>query len=254
MTAEADRLKAAERSARHGRQDRSGPSESRKRVANGCRAAEADRLKRENDAQRAASQAELDNAAKQKAQLEAEKAELRVQLLKQFNAILQTRDTARGLIVNMSDVLFDTGKFSLRPLAREKLAKVAGIVSGHPGLRLDVEGHTDSVGGDDYNQQLSEQRGESVRDYLTQQGMAGGLRSRRRASARHSRWLPTTPREGRQQNRRVELVISGEVIGTEIGKIVAASSGGFRQRWELSCGTGNGPALSVVGEKSCEES
>ena len=126
--------------------------------------------------------------------MEAEKAELRVQLLKQFNAILQTRDTARGLIVNMSDVLFDTGKFSLRPLAREKLAKVAGIVSGHPGLRLDVEGHTDSVGGDDYNQQLSEQRGESVRDYLTQQGMAGELRSRRRASARLSRWRPTTPR------------------------------------------------------------
>ena len=101
--------------------------------------------------------------------------ELRVQLLKQFNAILQTRDTARGLIVNMSDVLFDTAKFTLRPLAREKLAKVAGIVSGHPGLRLDVEGHTDSVGGDDYNQTLSEQRGESVREYLTQQGMAGGF-------------------------------------------------------------------------------
>jgi len=76
-----------------------------------------------------------------------------------FNAVLQTRDTGACLIVNMSDVLFDTAKYSLRPLAREKLAKVAGIVSGHPGLRLDVEGHTDSVGGDEYNQQLSEQRG-----------------------------------------------------------------------------------------------
>src|ERR1035438_3274737 len=84
---------------------------------------------------------------------------------------LQNGDTVRGLIVNMSDVLFDTAKYSLRPLAREKLAKVAGIVSGHPGLRLDVEGHTDSVGGDEYNQQLSEQRGGAVRDYLTQQGM-----------------------------------------------------------------------------------
>src|SRR5712672_3002373 len=92
----------------------------------------------------------------------------------QFNAILQTRDTARGLIVNMSDVLFDTGKFSLRPEAREKLAKVAGIVSGHPGLRLDVEGHTDNVGGDSYNQTLSEQRGSAFRDYLTQQGMSSG--------------------------------------------------------------------------------
>lgn len=116
--------------------------------------AEADRLRLDNDAQRAAAQLELDKVAKQKAQLEAEKAELRIELLKQFNVILQTRDTARGLIVNMSDVLFDTAKFTLRPIAREKLARVAGIVAGHPGLRLDVEGHTDSVGGDEYNQTL----------------------------------------------------------------------------------------------------
>jgi outer membrane protein OmpA-like peptidoglycan-associated protein len=135
-------------------------------------ATEADRLRRENEAQQAAAQAALDNAAKQKAQLETEKAELRVRLLQQFNAILQTRDSARGLIVNMSDVLFDTGRYSLRPLAREKLAKVAGIVSGHPGLKLEVEGHTDSVGGEAYNQKLSEQRGSAVRDYLTDQGMA----------------------------------------------------------------------------------
>jgi outer membrane protein OmpA-like peptidoglycan-associated protein len=176
---------------------------------------EADRLKRENDAQRAGTQAELDRAAKEKAQAEAEKAELRVQLLTQFNAILQTRDTARGLIVNMSDVLFDTGKYSLRPLAREKLAKVAGIVLGHPGLRLDVEGHTDSVGGDEYNQRLSEQRGAAVRDYLTQQGMpvssvtAKGFGKTRPVASNDTA-------EGRQQNRRVELVISGEVIGTPI--------------------------------------
>ena len=182
--------------------------------------AEADRLKHENEAQRAATQAELDNAARQTARLEAQKAELRVLLLQQFNAILQTRDTARGLIVNMSDVLFDTGKSSLRPLAREKLAKVAGIVSGHPGLRLDVEGHTDSVGGDAYNQQLSEQRGESVRGYLTQQGMAAGSVS----SKGFGKTQPVASNDtaqGRQLNRRVELVISGEVIGTEIGKIVA---------------------------------
>jgi outer membrane protein OmpA-like peptidoglycan-associated protein len=184
-------------------------------------ASEMDRLKRENEAQKAASQADLDSAAKQTAQLQADKAELRTQLMSQFNAILQTRDTARGLIVNMSDVLFDTGKSTLRPLAREKLAKVAGIVSGHPGLRLDVEGHTDSVGGDDYNQQLSEQRGESVRVYLTDQGMAT-------ASVTAKGFGKTQPvasndtAEGRQLNRRVELVISGEVIGTEIGTPIAA--------------------------------
>jgi outer membrane protein OmpA-like peptidoglycan-associated protein len=116
----------------------------------------------------------------------------------------------------MSDVLFDTGKSSLRPLAREKLAKVAGIVSGHPGLRLDVEGHTDSVGGDDYNQRLSEQRGAAVAGYLTEQGMPA-------ASVTSKGFGKTQPvasndtAAGRQQNRRVELVISGDIIGSEIG-------------------------------------
>jgi outer membrane protein OmpA-like peptidoglycan-associated protein len=184
-------------------------------------AAEADRLKRENDAQKLSQQSELDAAARQKLQLETEKAELRTQLLRQFNAILQTRDTARGLIVNMSDVLFDTGKYSLRPLAREKLAKVAGIVSGHPGLKLDVEGYTDNVGGDDYNQRLSEQRGEAVRDYLTAEGMAANSVT----SKGFGKTQPVASNEtatGRQQNRRVELVISGDVIGTEIGTPVAA--------------------------------
>jgi outer membrane protein OmpA-like peptidoglycan-associated protein len=183
--------------------------------------AEADRLKRQNEAQRVANLADLDRAAKEKTQMEAEKAELRAQMLKQFNAVLQTRDTARGLIVNMSDVLFDTGKYSLRPLAREKLAKVAGIVSGHPSLTLEVEGHTDSVGSDEYNQRLSEQRGSAVRDYLTQQGMpvssvtAKGLGKTQPVASNDTA-------EGRQQNRRVELVISGDVIGTEIGTPIAA--------------------------------
>jgi outer membrane protein OmpA-like peptidoglycan-associated protein len=182
--------------------------------------AEADRLKRDNDAQRLASQAELDRVAAQKAQLETDKSELRVQLLAQFNAILQTTDTARGLVVNMSDVLFDTGKYTLRPLAREKLAKVAGIVSGHPGLKLDVEGYTDSVGGDDYNQQLSEQRAGSVRGYLTQEGMPpASVRAKGFGKAQ-----PVASNDsavGRQQNRRVELVVSGEIIGTAIGAPLA---------------------------------
>jgi outer membrane protein OmpA-like peptidoglycan-associated protein len=183
--------------------------------------AETDRLKRENDAQRAASQSDLDRAAQERAQLEKEKAELRAQLLLQFNTILQTRDTARGLIVNMSDVLFDTGKFSLRPEAREKLAKVAGIVSGHPGLRLDVEGHTDSVGGDDYNQKLSENRGGSVREYLVAQGMASAAVTSKGLGETQPLASNDTA-AGRQENRRVELVISGEVIGKVIGVPIAA--------------------------------
>jgi outer membrane protein OmpA-like peptidoglycan-associated protein len=183
-------------------------------------ASEADRLKRENDAQRAASEAALAATAAQQAKLEAEKAELRAQLLRQFNAVLQTRDTARGLIVNMSDVLFDTAKFSLRPLAREKLAKVAGIVSGHPGLKLDIEGHTDSVGGDDYNQKLSEQRGGAVRDYLTSQGMAQASVTAKGLGESQPTATNDTAK-GRQENRRVEIVISGDLIGTEIGKAIA---------------------------------
>ena len=177
---------------------------------------EADRLKQESDAKLAAAQTGLDQAARDRAQAETDKAELRAKLLLQFNAILQTRDTARGLIVNLSDVLFDTAKFSLRPEAREKLAKVAGIVSGHPGLRLDVEGHTDNVGGDDYNQNLSEQRGSSVRDYLTQQGMQPGAVSTR-GFGKTQPIATNDTAAGRQQNRRVELVISGEIIGVEIG-------------------------------------
>jgi outer membrane protein OmpA-like peptidoglycan-associated protein len=176
---------------------------------------EADRLKRENDAQRATAQADLDRAAAEKAQSEADKTQLRAQLLLQFNAILDTRDTARGLIVNMSDVLFDTAKFSLRPAAREKLARVAGILSGHPGLRLQVEGYTDSVGGDDYNQQLSENRATSVRHYLT----GAGIPTASVTSKGFGKTEPVASNDtaaGRQQNRRVELVVSGDLIGAEI--------------------------------------
>lgn len=184
-------------------------------------AVDAGRLKLENDAQRAAQQAELDRATADRARAEADKAQLRADLLRQFNAVLETQDTARGLIVNMADVLFDTGKFTLRAAAREKLARVAGIVAAHPGLTLSVEGHTDSVGGEEYNQRLSEQRGAAVRDYLTQHGMAAVSVS----SKGFGKGQPVATNEtatGRQQNRRVEIVIAGEVIGTTIGTPVAA--------------------------------
>lgn len=161
------------------------------------------------------------NAASSDAQLQQavrDREELRGRLLQQFNLILETRDTARGLVVNMSDVLFDSGKFTLRPLAREKLAKISGIVLAYPSLRLAVEGNTDSVGTEEFNQQLSEQRADGVRSYLTQQGVpetstsAAGFGKTRPIASNE-----TT--EGRQQNRRVELVVSGEVIGTKIGSL-----------------------------------
>ena len=104
-------------------------------------------------------------------QAETDKATMRARLSEQLNSILQTRDTARGLIVSMSDVLFDSGQYSLKPGAREKLAKVAGILLAYPGLNIEVGGYTDNVGGDEMNQKLSENRATSVRDYLVQQGV-----------------------------------------------------------------------------------
>jgi len=174
--------------------------------------AESDRLKAENEMQRLAAKAVSDRAASDKAQAETEKAQLRAQLLLQFNTILQTRDTARGLIVNMSDVLFDTGKYTLRAGAREKLARVAGILAGHPGLQLQVEGYTDSVGSEASNQQLSEHRASSVRDYLT----GAGIPSNSVTAKGLGKSLPVATNDtaaGRQQNRRVELVVSGDIIG-----------------------------------------
>jgi len=163
--------------------------------------------------QQAANQAEEARRAAQRA--EQEKAELRANLMKQLNLILETRDSARGLIVNMSDVLFDTGQHTLKPGAREKLAKVSGIVLGHPGLMMEVEGHTDSVGTDDFNQSLSERRAEAVKNYLTQQGIpANTIRSKGFGEAQPVASNDTAA--GRQQNRRVELVVSGEAIGTSI--------------------------------------
>ena len=145
---------------------------------------------------------------------------LRAQLLDQLNAVLQTRDTPRGLVVTMADVLFATGKYNLRTEARERLARLSGIVASHPGLVLQVEGHTDSVGSDEFNQKLSEQRAEAVRAYLIEQGLAEGTIT----AVGLGKTMPiadNTTAEGRQKNRRVEIIVSGEVIGAKIGTSAA---------------------------------
>ena len=156
-------------------------------------------------------------------QAETDKAAMRAQLSEQLNKVLQTRDSARGLIVSMSDVLFDTGKYSLKPGAREKLAKVAGILLAYPGLNIEVGGYTDNVGGNEMNQTLSENRASSVRDYLVNQGVA--LNS---VSARgFGNTFPVASNAnsaGRQQNRRVELLVSGEAIGSPVN----ATTGSLR--------------------------
>jgi outer membrane protein OmpA-like peptidoglycan-associated protein len=117
--------------------------------------------------------------------------------------ILETRETARGLIVNLSDVLFDTAKSTLKPGAREKLARVSGILVTHPDLKLEIEGHTDSVGSDTYNQSLSERRAESVRSYLVSQNIAaqtitvaGFGESRPGGHQRHGGGPPAQPARG----------------------------------------------------------
>jgi outer membrane protein OmpA-like peptidoglycan-associated protein len=166
--------------------------------------ADADRSRADNlKAQQIAQQAETDKAA------------MRAKLSEQLNSILQTRDTARGLIVSMSDVLFDSGKYSLKPGAREKLAKVAGILLAYPGLSIEVGGYTDNIGGDAMNQTLSEHRASSVRDYLVQQGVSNNSVSSRGFGSS----LPVSSNDnsaGRQQNRRVELLVSGEAIGNPV--------------------------------------
>jgi outer membrane protein OmpA-like peptidoglycan-associated protein len=175
-------------------------------------AAQAARDRAAAQAQQRAAEAETEKARQAAAQAEAEKAQLRAQLLNQLNSILQTRDSARGLIVNMSDVLFDTGSYTLKPGAREKLAKISGIVLAHPGLSLQIEGHTDSVGGDEFNQQLSERRADSVRDFLAEQGVAGSSITAR-GFGKMQPVASNDTAEGRQRNRRVELVVNGDAIG-----------------------------------------
>ena len=164
-------------------------------------AAEADKAK--------ASAAQSENLRQQ---AEKEKQELRGRLLQQLNSVLATRDSARGLIANMSDVLFRSGSVELLPAARERLAKVSGIVLAYPSLHVSIEGHTDSVGSDEYNQDLSERRAQSVRDYFVRGGIPeGDVDARGFGKAEPVASNETA--EGRQQNRRVELVLSGDAIG-----------------------------------------
>jgi outer membrane protein OmpA-like peptidoglycan-associated protein len=172
---------------------------------------DAERAKAEADAARANAERQAQDAANAAAQAERDRAQLREQLRQQLNVILETRETARGLIVNVSDVLFDFNQATLKPGAREKLAKVAGILGSHPGLKIEIEGHTDSIGTDDYNQRLSERRAQSVAGYLTQQGAHDAIVGT--VGFGESRPVATNgTAAGRQQNRRVEIVVSGEPI------------------------------------------
>jgi len=165
--------------------------------------------------QQAAQQAQQAEQARQ--QVENDKVQMRARMLQQLNQVLQTRDTARGLIVNMPDVLFDTGKADLKSSARERLAKVAGILIAYPDIRVEIDGYTDSTGSLEFNERLSQQRAESVRSFLASQEVNS-------SSITTQGFGPSDPiasndtAAGRQQNRRVELVVSGSSIGQAVSE------------------------------------
>jgi outer membrane protein OmpA-like peptidoglycan-associated protein len=177
------------------------------RAAADAAAADAEaRAQRARDAQQQAEQ------AAQQASQQAE--QVREKLRQQLNQVLQTTESARGLIVNMSDVLFDFNKYTLKPEAREKLAKVSGILVAYPSLKLQVEGYTDNIGSDEYNQKLSEERADGVRDYLVSQSVSDANVTAR-GLGKSDPIADNSTNQGRAQNRRVELVVSGAAIGIE---------------------------------------
>lgn len=211
--AQADAERAAAEQAKREADEAAARAERERAAADAARAAAAEQ-QRLLAAQAAEAQASAKAAEQARLQAENEKTEMRERLRRQLNAVLETEETARGLIVNISDVLFDFDKYELKPGAREKMAKVSGILLAYPGLKIALEGHTDSIGSDEYNQTLSERRANSVRSYLIEQGVpsetvsAAGLGKANPVAS-------NSTEAGRLKNRRVEMVVSGAPIGVE---------------------------------------
>ena len=174
-------------------------------------AAQAAQASVQQAALRAKEQAARDEAAR----AQAATAALRAQLLRQLNDVLQTTDTPRGLVVNMADVLFQLGKYELNSDAQLKLAKLSGIIQAHPGLNLSIEGYTDTTGTAEFNMTLSQQRADTVRQFLIAQGMSPDTITSKGLGEADPIADNSTP-AGRKLNRRVEIIVSGEVIGVRI--------------------------------------
>jgi outer membrane protein OmpA-like peptidoglycan-associated protein len=168
------------------------------------------------DADRGKAEAQQQTAAAEQARQQAEqqKEEMRARLLSQLNQVLQTKDTARGLIVSMPDVLFAFNKYTLKPEARERLARISGIVLAYPDLHLNIEGYTDSIGTDEYNQSLSEKRAATVRDYLVSSGVSMN-NVVAQGFGKADPVADNSTAAGRKLNRRVDMVVSGDVIGKQ---------------------------------------
>jgi outer membrane protein OmpA-like peptidoglycan-associated protein len=183
----------------------------------------AEKARAEAEQQQAVAQTAAEESERQRQEAVRQKEEMRARLLAQLNQVLQTRDSPRGLIVNMPDVLFDTGQYSLKPAARERLARISGIVLAYPDLKLEIEGHTDSIGGDQYNQRLSEKRAASVRDYLVNSGVSIN-NAVARGLGKSEPVADNKTGAGRKLNRRVEMIVSGDVIGNPVGQQPSADT------------------------------
>lgn len=178
-------------------------------------AEQAQAAKAQADAARAQAEAEAAEARAKAAEANksAESAEaVREKLRQQLNSVLATSESARGLIVNMSDVLFNTGQYTLKPATQISLAKVAGILLAYPGLQVQVEGFTDSVGSDAFNQTLSDKRAETVKDFLVAQGVPP-TNITSQGFGKNNPVADNSTASGRTQNRRVNMVVSGDAIG-----------------------------------------
>ena len=165
-------------------------------------------------AQAATAQAAAAEADRQRQEAIRQKEEMRARLLAQLNQVLQTRDTARGLIVSMPDVLFDFNKYTLKPEARERLARISGIVLAYPDLKLQIEGYTDSIGADEYNLELSQKRADGVRAYLISSSVPPD-HVNSQGFGKSNPVADNSTAAGRKLNRRVDMIVSGDVIGTQ---------------------------------------
>ena len=209
--AEADAQRAQAEAAAHNAEEQRKQAEAAMAAAKEAQA-QAEAARQAALAEEAKLASEKADALKAKQQAESDSQALRERLKEQLNMILATRDTARGLIVNMSDVLFDFNQATLKPGTKEKLAKVSGILLAYPSLHLSVEGHTDSIGTPEYNMKLSQRRADAVRDYLVSNGInAANIQAV--GMGEDNPVASNSTAAGRQQNRRVEMVVSGDVIG-----------------------------------------
>ena len=145
---------------------------------------------------------------------------LREKLKAQLNAVLATQETARGLVVTLGDVLFDTGKSALKQDAQISLAKVSAILQQYPDLKLQIEGYTDSTGTDAINQKLSNDRAKATQDFLVAQGVQPTNVSYY-GFGKQDPVADNTTAAGRAQNRRVEMVVSGPSIGVQTQELTA---------------------------------